>query len=185
MAGTDRLRVESNERMDLEDFDFAVDDGLTDGLRHTGAQFFTNPNGQRAWILTGFSITIANPGPDTQLQVTKGRAILSRREVGQVSHGIVTAEGDAQKIIDISAFSPNTYGVFIRFQFVDGETESRAFWDSSSASEFAQTIATRRKANWSMRIEVGSPGAEDISTSGLWGHYKPRGPACLHRTSDT
>jgi hypothetical protein len=162
MSGRDHLRVESNERVDLGDFDYAVDDGLSASFENLVGQFLTSPEGQRAWILTGFAVDNSDGAPlgGTQVRSTKGRAILSRIEDGVVSHGVVSTQGDATKIIDIGAFSNDTYGVYIRFQFVDGDTESRAFWDSSSSEEFAQTIATRHKANWSMRIEATNPGEE-------------------------
>ena len=162
MSGTDHLRVDPNERVDLSDFDFAVDNGVSAGFENLVGQFFTDPTGQRAWIIDGFLVDNADGLPlgGVQVRSTRGRAILSRIESGVVSHGIVVAQGDATKIIDISTFSPGDYGVYVRFQFIDGDNESRAFWDSSSDEEFAQTIATRRKATWSMRIEGTSPGAE-------------------------
>jgi hypothetical protein len=158
MSGTNRLRVEPSERVDLEDFDFGVNRGLNDTMEAIGAQFLTDLTDERAWILSGFKAT--NPS-GTQIQVTKGRAILSRREEGVVSHGMITFEGDATKIIDVAAFTTSvTYGVYIRFQYADGAFAGRAFWDSSGATEFTQTIATRRVAGWSMRIESSHPGAE-------------------------
>lgn len=158
MSGTNRLRVEPSERVDLGDFDFGVNTGLNDAMEAMGAQFLTDPTDERAWILTGFGAT--NPS-GTQIQVTKGRAILSRREEGVVSHGMLSFEGDASKIIDVAAFTTSvTYGIYVRFQYADGAFAGRAFWDSSGATEFTQTIATRRVAGWSMRIESSNPGSE-------------------------
>ena len=156
--GKDRLLVASSERVDLADFDFAVNTGLNDAMQHMGAEFLTDAADERAWVLRGFETS--NPS-GTQIQVTRGSGILSRREDGVLSHGMVTSEGDAIKIIDVAAFTTSVvYTVYIRFQYADGNLQGRSFWDSSSSQEFTQTVATRRVAGWSMRIEASNPGAE-------------------------
>jgi len=155
----DILRVETNERVDLNDFQFLADEGWTANIRHTGDQFLTDPlRSDRAFILDGFDIS--NPAGE-QVQVDLGRAILGQREGGQIFQGVLTSEGDATRIVDVSTYANGTYYIYIRFEYVDGETSSRAFWNpQGTGSEFAQTIATRRLANWSMRIELASPGDE-------------------------
>lgn len=156
--GTDRARFEANERVDLEDFGFISDEMLNAEAEQTGGNFLTDPSGKRQWILEGFAID--NP-VGNQIRVTKGRSILSRREGGVITHGMVTTEGDATKIIDTTGFAAATHGIFIRFEFVGGDTESRIFWNAAGVgSEFSQAIATRRLANWSMRIEQTNPGGE-------------------------
>ena len=61
----------------------------------------------------------------------------------------------------MSAYSPGTYGIYLRFEYVDGDTESRIFWNpDGTGSEFAQAIATRQLANWSIRAEASNPGSE-------------------------
>ena len=157
---TDLLRAYANERIDLVDFDFLADSGFQDNIHQPNAQFFTDPGGQRSWILDGFEIT--NVGGTKQVVVTKGRAILARREGAIVHYGTLTVEGDATKIIDMSTLTPNAgYGLYLRFEYVDGDTGSRVFWNpAGSGSEVAQSVATRRKANWSIRTELSSPGSE-------------------------
>ncbi len=152
-----RLRTEGNERVDLGDYQYQTGEGLNLMAENTPGNVLTNPLGQRAWILDGFAMT--NPS-GAQLTVTKGRAVLSRREGGNVTHGMVTTEGDATKTLDLSAFALSTFGVFIRFEYVDSDTLSRVFWDPSGQTEFSQNIDTRRQANWSVRVELTSPGAE-------------------------
>lgn len=156
---TDLLRATANERVDLVDFEFLADSGLQANLRHLNAQFLTDPGGQRSWILDGFVAT--NP-VGQQVQVAKGRGILGQREGAVVHYGALAVEGDATKIIDMSTLSPNAnYGVYVRFEYVDGDTGSRIFWNpAGTGSELAQTVATRRKANWSLRIELSNPGGE-------------------------
>lgn len=156
--GKDLLRVEPNERVDMGDFEFLVNDGMKDVYRHLGEQFLCDPSRTRSWVVSGFAMS--NPG-GSQLQVTKGKAILAYRANGVVQYGMVTTEGDATKIVDLNGWTPQTYGVYIRFEYVPGDLQSRLFWDPSGAgTEFAQTINTRLQANWSLRVEFSSPGDE-------------------------
>ncbi len=151
------LRTESNERLDLSDFQF-VSESIREHGRHLGDQFMANPTGNRAWVLSGFGIT--NPS-GKQLQVTRGRALLALRDGANVLYGFVTTEGDATKIVDLTGQSPGTYNIYIRFEFVDGASGSRIFWNAAgNGNEFAQTINTRQTANWGLRVETGSPGSE-------------------------
>lgn len=154
----DLLRAESNERVDLTDYTFSNDTSIQDNVGQVPAEFLTDPDGTRTWIVDGFEATNAG----SQVTVTRGRAILAQRRGSQIVYGAVTTEGDDTKIIDVSTFAgPATYGVYVRFEYVDGEDESRVFWDATGAgTEFTQTIPTRRLANWSMRIEATSPGTE-------------------------
>lgn len=156
---TDIGRFEANERVDLADFSFVVDESMRSQSRHWADQFMRDPvrSAGPSWILDGFGITYVT----SQLKVTKGRAILGHRENGEVFYGSLTTEGPVERIVDVSTFSNGTYDVFVRFELVDGESASRAFWSpQGDGSEFAQTIATRRLANWSVRVELSNPGAE-------------------------
>ena len=101
--GTDRLRVAANERVDIDDFRFLSESVKAD-FRQTGHKFFIEESVIKAedrtgYILSGFAIS--NPTVK-QLQVTKGKAILSQRLEGGVVQGIVTTEGDATKILDLN-----------------------------------------------------------------------------------
>lgn len=165
----DLLQAYANERIDLFDFDFLADEGLQANIRQPLEQFFTDPTGtpsERSWILDGFDID--NPAGD-QVRVTKGRAILGQREGALVFYGALTVEGDTEKIVDMSALTPSaSYGLYVRFEYVDGDNSSRIFWNpSGTGSETAQTVATRRNANWSIRIELSNPGAEWLKIATL------------------
>lgn len=153
----DVVRFEAGERVDLDDFTTVAESGL-DQAGHLLESMLTNPSGQRMWVLDGFAIT--NPSASL-VRVTKGRAILARREGGEILYGLLATEGDATKTVDIAAFSAGTYGIYIRFEFVDGEDASRIFWNAADdGSEYAQAIASRRTANWSLKVELTSPGVE-------------------------
>lgn len=154
----DLLRVESNERVDMGDFEFLANTAMEDAYRHQGEQFFCDPARTRKWVISGFAMS--NPA-GSQLQVTKGKAVLAYRTAGVVQYGMVVTEGDATKIVDLTSYSPGPYNVYIRFEYVPGDLQSRLFWDpSGTGTEFAQTINTRFQANWSLRVEASSPGDE-------------------------
>lgn len=154
----DVARFEANERVDLDDMLFVVDESLRANARHAGEAFYVNPTKQRSWVVDGFTMSLPVA---SQVQVTLGRAILAQREGGQVLYGAIAAEGDAQRIVDVSTYSNGSYDIYIRLEMIDGESASRAFWNPQGlGSEIAQTIPTRRLANWSVRIELTNPGAE-------------------------
>ena len=156
----DLLRVEANERMDLIDFQYLAQDVLENALRDQGRGFLSNPSGPvTTWILSGFEMS--NPVGTKQLTVSKGRALLGYRIGGATNFGMLSLDGDAAKTVDMTALTVGTYNVYIRFEYVDTASTSRVFWDpAGTGQEFTQTIPTRRQANWSMRVETSSPGAE-------------------------
>lgn len=155
---TDIPRFESNERVDLTDFAFTVDEGPQALIRQLNEGFLTDPDGSiKSWILDGFSMVDFGAG---QLRVLQGRAVLAQREGAQIHYGALTTEGDLFRTLDLSGYGNATYNVYLRFQFVDSDTQSRMFWNPSGPTEFAQTIQTRRQAGWSFRVELASPGNE-------------------------
>jgi hypothetical protein len=159
MMTTDVLRVEANERVDLSDFLFAVDESMRSQSRHWAANFIRDPlRDGPSWILTGFRPAFA---AGLQLAVTRGIGILGYRENGEIIYGSLTTEGPVERIVDVTTFSNGTYGIYIRFELVEGQSSSRAFWNpQGDGSEFAQTISTRRLADWSVRLELTNPGGE-------------------------
>lgn len=153
----DLLRIETNERIDLEDFEAVTNAGV-EATQELANFFLTNPYRQRAWVVKGF--LLSNPS-GKQLTVTGGWGILSYRDQGIVKTGaIVPFLGDT-KTVDLTTYPSATYNVYIRFEWVDDDIKSRIFWDpSGDGAEFAQTVATRHTASWSVRVEASSPGSE-------------------------
>lgn len=152
------VKASSLERVDLQDFDALADSLSRANHAQIPDQAFTNPARQRMWVLGGFAMS--NPAAK-QLQVARGRAILATRVGGVVEYGQLTSEGDLTKVVDLNAYAPGTYYVYLRFERVEGTLESRAFWDPAGAgSEYSQAVNTRYNANWSVRVEATSPGAE-------------------------
>lgn len=154
---TDRLRIEAKERVDLLDFQQVAGQSEAD-LREMQANVLTNPAGSRAWILEGFAMD--NPSAK-QIRVTLGRAILAKRVAGEIQYGVLTVAGDAEKTVDLNTYSAGTYGVYVRFEEVEAEFNSRIFWNpAGDGSEYSQSIPTRYVASWGVRVESGNPGAE-------------------------
>lgn len=153
----DILRVESNERVDITDFEF-ISKSVQAHERQMVDNFFCDPARTRKWVVSGFGMS--NPAAK-QLQVTKGKAILGARLESNVEYGMLTTEGDATLTVDLNSYSPGTYGIYIRFEQIAGEAQSRIFWNPSGAgSEYAQSINTRLTAAWSLRVEATSPGSD-------------------------
>lgn len=154
--GTDVLRVESNERVDITDFEFVAQNDAQQ--RQIFEQFMTDPNKTQKWVVSGFEMS--NPSA-SNLQVTKGKAIFARREGGEIFYGVLTSEGDVSKTVDLTSYSPGTYGIYVRFEYIPGENQGRIFWNSAGdGSEYSQSINIRLLARWNLRIEATSPGNE-------------------------
>jgi len=155
---TDLLRAQANERVDLVDWLHLAEIVPREQQREITAQLFLDPSKSTRYILDGFAISAS---PTSQVKVTQGRAILAYRDGATVYESVLTTEGDAEKIVSVGALSNATYGIYIRFEYLDTDLASRVFWGPTApGAEFTQTVPTRRQANWSMRLETTSPGAE-------------------------
>lgn len=155
---TDFLRLETNERIDITDFEFATKESLEAINRQILDTVLVDPSSTRKWILEGFAMT--NPSAK-ELTVTKGRAILASRVAGVIQYGYLATNGDTTKTVDLNSYSAGTYGIYVRFEHVEGDSENRIFWDpAGNGSEYTQAVNTRYLANWSVRVESSNPGAE-------------------------
>jgi len=152
------LKVDPNERVDLSDFQYLANESISDQTTELINQFLCNSTTYPRSILSGFDMS--NPSGN-QVRVETGKAILHQRLNGVVVQSVLATTGDTYKIIDLSTYADNTYGIYLRFEQIPGSSDGRIFWNSSgTGSEYTQTMETRYTANWSLRIEVGSPGAE-------------------------
>ena len=152
------LRVQSNERVDFNDFKFLAGDSVTAQIRELVNQFICNPDEYNQSIISGFAMS--NPSGN-QVRVDKGKAILHQRVDGSVIYSILATEGEDYRIVDISTYPDNSYNIYIRFDLIPSDNEGRIFWNpSGNGSEYTQAIETRYSANWSIRIETSIPGEE-------------------------
>jgi hypothetical protein len=122
----------------------------------------------RAHVISGFKLEVSGLSTARVLKVVKGTAILSMRDaLNQPSYGVVTAEGDAQRLLDMSGFGSGTWGVWLRFEQQDGAFANRVFWDPLAVKEFAQNVPTRKMANWGLTtVSVASSGLAPSTSPG-------------------
>lgn len=155
---TDTLKLSPNERVDLADLQYAAASSQQAFARLGNANFLTDATGSKQmWILRGFDMSSVG----NQLTVNLGSALLAQRDGLNVYYGVVCAEGDAQKGLDLSSYPVGTYNIYVRFNYVDGSYNSRIFWSpTAGGSEYAQTVPTRSTAQWELRCETTDPGAE-------------------------
>lgn len=155
----DTLRLQEAERIELEDMRFLAATPL-EAAKQLAASLVsqtgvTTNGAARAApvILSGFK-PVLNNGPAREVRIDRGVAVLGMREAGSVSHGALTTEGDAQRIVTITSPSAGTYGIYIRFEQTDAGFANRVFWDADAPGEYAQNIATRRISNWGMALSL-------------------------------
>lgn len=153
---TDLLRVQANERVDLDDFAFVGQRSIEDNTRHVMTHMLCDPDGQQAWVLSGFTMSPSG----VTLQVDRGVAILSRRDGARIVEGLLTSEGEASKTLDLGSFPAGAHGIYVQFVYQDADTQGRTFWNPSTEKEYSQSMAVRKQAAWDVRVETTSPGAE-------------------------
>lgn len=155
----DLIRVQDNERIDRGDFEHVADVTPQAVGRALPANMLTHPSGTRTWVVGGFDMT--NPAA-AQLRIDRGVALLSQREKGQIVSGVLTFEGDSQKIVDLAAYANGVYGAYVRAELPSGEFQNRIFWNPATppGSEAPQSIATRRVANWGVLVVAAAPTGE-------------------------
>ena len=125
----------------------------------------------KSFVLSGFGASAAT----TTITVTRGTAIVGFR--GATSEfGMLLSDGDATRTVDIASLPDtggNLYGVYIRFNFEDADYANRQFWNPLAATpvETVRSVPTRKSENWSLAVELTSPGPEwlkiyDVAKSG-------------------
>lgn len=164
MVGKRFLRTERGERIDQPDFQHAVEVSQRDAVAQIVDKFLVGEDNSdatiqpRSWIIKDF----ATAAIGLNVTINNGVALLGFRDRGQVQFGCLEASGDTSKTINMSNFADGTYGIFIRFEFRDEDFVNRLFWNPNAAppTEFPRNIPTRRAENWSVAIELLSPGSE-------------------------
>lgn len=151
------LKLTDNERLELGDLQFAVDESLYDVAHQPSSAVLMGAGG---YVLDGFALT--NPS-GKQLRVTRGptgRAILSYTERGVAKRGAVITEGDQQLTIDLTSYATGSYDVWLRAERAATDTANRILWSPSSSTERTAALPTRIVERWAIRVETSSPGSE-------------------------
>ena len=154
-----KLKVSSNERVDIEDFNRASTEYTEEsGKFHRSNLWLSKYHG----VLQGFRIELADQSASPgQFTIYNGMAIdragsLLNNEAQLVDARTVTLSG-----------TNATFYVEIEFTQSDSDVDVRAFWDPTFASndpagkEFTQNVATRITPDWQV---VTGTGGFDISS---------------------
>lgn len=171
---TDRkyVKVEAGERIEKRDFDTVAQDtprlggqALGEGLL-VGADRATGSTQAKNFVVSGFEPSSSSPN----LIVTRnpnsgsgqGCLLVGARINGTVEYGFVLVGGDASKTISLASYGNGTYGIYVKMDLQATDTENRIFWNADAATpvEIAKNIPTRQVENWSLAVELASPGDE-------------------------
>jgi hypothetical protein len=172
----DLLNVSGNQQLDKADFSYlsqdqavAVSADLVNGFAFSAS----SPN--KLQVLGGFAPSAAtSAGGVKTITVTNGAAMLSWRRGPDVLSGILLTQNalPTSQTLDITNLAPAsgsaTFGIFIRFNYVAGLQASRTFWNyDNQGFNYAQTTPTRLLAQWELRVESASPGAEYLQIGNI------------------
>lgn len=156
MPDRNRVRVESNERIDKPDFE-ALQLGAHLAVRYLarGLLFGTDATDQTV-VTSAWSLV----GAGSELTVTPGRAIAGETMAdASVEQGhIVGEDGDASQTLDFVGEPADTYFIYVRPDFSSGVSGSRIFWNAATELEDASPIDTREVSGWRVVAATSSPG---------------------------
>jgi hypothetical protein len=146
----DRVKVYSNERLDISDVEAIIDGANEDAKRQN--QAFISASAQ---ILNGFFFTIVDA--DT-LRVTLGAAYTPDN---LAAGGQLLTNGASQQTLEFGGLTTSTvYTVWIRLTTTDGTTANRVFWDAAAVDEVVSAVDTRQIESWEAQVAETSPGVE-------------------------
>jgi len=117
-------------------------------------------------ILRGFAAEAESPASSRiVVKLDNGGGVLSAalgaENLGAtISHGALVGdmdddanlEGNAEQTLDFTGQPPATYRVQMRFTYVDGAADNRAFWDSVLDSESITNVPTRHLPGFELRL---------------------------------
>lgn len=156
MPDRNRIRVESNQRVDKPDFE-ALQLGAHLAVRYAVRGLFFGTDATDQTVVTS-SWTLATAG--TELTVTPGRAVAGETMAdATVQQGHVIGEdGDTSQTLDFNGEPADTYFVYARPDFSPGVSGSRIFWNAATETEDASPIDTREVSGWRVVAATSSPG---------------------------
>jgi hypothetical protein len=156
------LRTEIGERVEQSDFQFATQDAPRQLLESVSTNLIVGDGATdtrpRNFVIHGFSTSATG----TVVTTLGGKAMVGVRVGGVAESGFLLAGGDGSKNTDMNGRSDGTYGVYVRAEIQDDRFLNRLFWNPLALTpvETPRNIPTRKRENWSMTIELVSPGPE-------------------------
>lgn len=165
----DLVRFDSQERVDLPDMRQASFLVLGEFRRLVRTMF----TGDVLGIIQGFKVT-AEGGTERVVVTMDDSGTLSAavgpENTGTQDHGQLiggrgptgTPEGAASQILDLTGQLTGSYTIEMRFSYVDGTADNRAFWNEVGNTEFVASTDTRHVATWTARFVPVATGGEWI-----------------------
>lgn len=151
----DKVLFHPNERVDLVDVEH-MSDSIAGELNRLSRGLL----GDYETIVSGFFYSLPGAGPNyTTMQINAGVALLTAEDAdyGQL---ITDDATPSSQTVSFAGLPAATLGVWIRFNYVDGEQGNRAFWDPDAVAETVQSVNTRKVADWDVQVSAMSPGDE-------------------------
>lgn len=156
MPDRNRVRIESNERIDKPDFE-ALQLGAHLAVRYLarGLLFGTDASDQTV-VTSAWSLSTAG----SELTITPGRAIAGETMAdASVEQGhIVGEDGDTSQTLDFTGEPADTYFIYVRADFSAGVSGSRIFWNAATETEDSAAIDTREVSGWRAVKATSAPG---------------------------
>jgi hypothetical protein len=155
--------VQVGQRVEHSDLAFGLLDSQRQAIQSTINDMMVGSDAPtKNFVLSGFGASAST----TTITVTRGTAIVGFRDGAQTQFGMLLSDGDATRNIDIASLPDNVgdplYGVYVRFNFEDSDFANRQFWNPLAVTpvETVRNVPTRKSENWSLAVELVSPGPE-------------------------
>jgi hypothetical protein len=149
---TDLLKLQPNERVDLDDFVYLSESSAEDHRRWSRNVFADTDD----VVVSGFHFTVLS---STQLQIHRGVAISDSDNVG--TRGQLLTEGEVSQTVSFGGLATGiNYIVWVKFTYTDGDLTNRIFWDPSTPEEVVTAVNTRVVEGWSVTVAEIQPGPE-------------------------
>lgn len=156
MPDRNRVRVESNERIDMPDW-VAMQLGAHLAVRYAVRGLVLGADAGIDTLVTS-SWTLSTVG--TELTLTPGRALAGETMAdASIQQGhLVGEDGPASIVLDFNGESAGTYGIYVRPDFSAGVQGSRITWNATGEVEDPVAIDTREVSGWRATFATSSPG---------------------------
>jgi hypothetical protein len=151
MAERKYVRTIPGMRVDQPDFNQAAVESQRQADEQLLDQVLMDPDFNAGLIISGFDYAYASG----VITITRGRAIVSYRDNGQIRRGMLIAEGGpAFKQLSVASLADNTYNIYLRGKYSNTDPANRVVWnaDATTPVEVGTLMATRVSEDWDLLI---------------------------------
>ena len=158
----DLVRTEQNQRLDQPELDAIQRNARSDVYASLFQLLMDATDASQMRVLGGFKVSEDSGGASALVEIAVGRALgaIEMDDGTTVEYGLVGGdEVAATQTLDFTGQPANTYGVYVAFEFLAADTNSRVFYQPPTDDEVVASIDTRR--TWKTTFQYGtiSPGA--------------------------